>query len=159
MKRVIARAAGAAVIALLAAPIAALAQDGAEAAATHVFTAADAVEFNPIEVPGFDSGMRIAVVHGDPGSEGDYTIRLSFPDGYRFPAHYHPKAEHVTVLEGTFLLAMGTSHDPAAIERYAPGAFLYIAPEHPHYGGAEGATTIQLHGEGPFDILLSDTEG
>ena len=117
----------------------------------------EAVTYGPIEIPGFDSGMQIAVIHGDPNAEtGDYTLRLKFPAGYRFPAHYHPMAEHVTVLTGTFLLAMGDSGDPETIQTYTPGAFLYIPKEHPHYGGAEGETTIQLHGENPFKILLSN---
>ena len=124
--------------------------------AEHAIVTSEAVAYGPIEIPGFDSGMQIAVVHGDPNAEsGDYTLRLKFPDGYRFPAHYHPMAEHVTVMSGSFLLAMGDSGDLEAIQSYAPGAFLYIPKEHPHYGGAEGETVIQLHGMNPFQIVLS----
>lgn len=140
------------------APGTALGQDdtpGSEPAA-HAFTADSGIEYAPIEVPGFDSGMRIAAIHGDPAATGDYTIRLAFPDGYRFPSHWHPNAEHVTVLEGTFLLAMDTGGEPAEPDRYAPGDFLYIPGEHPHYGGAEGETVIQLHGMGPFEIILTE---
>lgn len=141
-------------------PAAAVAQpsDVAAEPAEHDITPAAEIAFEPIEVPGFDSGMNIAVIHGDPmGGSGDYTIRLSFPDGYRFPSHYHPKAEHVTVLEGTFLLAMGdTTGDDSTLTEYSPGAFLYIPPEDAHYGGATGKTVIQLHGEAPFEIILSE---
>lgn len=84
--------------------------------AEHAFVTTEDVEFALIEVPGFDSGMEIAVVHGDPNApSGDYTLRLAFPDGYRLPPHWHPKAEHLTVLSGTFLLAMGETADEAAI--------------------------------------------
>jgi quercetin dioxygenase-like cupin family protein len=146
------------VVAGLALPIVALAQEPGAEPMEHAIVVSEAVAFGPIEVPGFDPGMEIAVVHGDPSAEaGDYTIRLKFPAGYRFPAHYHPKAEHVTVLSGSFLLAMGDSGDSAAIQSYAPGAFLYIPAEHPHYGGAEGETVIQLHGMNPFTIILSAT--
>lgn len=122
----------------------------------HAVVKSDAVAFAPIEIPGFDSGMQIAVVHGNPEAEtGDYTLRLKFPAGYRFPVHWHPMAEHLTVLEGKFLLAMGKEADPAAIQSYTPGAFIYIPAEHPHYGGAEGETVIQLHGQNPFKILMN----
>jgi len=60
------------------------------------------------------------------------------------------------VLSGTFLLAMGKTADEAAIQTYQPGAFVYIPGEHPHYGGAEGETVIQLHGLNPFKIILPE---
>ena len=119
-------------------------------------TPAASVEWAPIQPPGFDPGMEIAVIHGNPdAADQPYTLRLRLPDGYRFPAHYHPRAENVTVLSGTFLLAMGArpADSPTA---YAPGSYLYIPPEKPHYGGARGATVIQLHGVGPFEILLAE---
>lgn len=126
--------------------------------AEHAMTSVEDIAFEPIEVPGFDSGMKIAVVHGDPMAEsGDYTIRLSFPDGYRFPAHWHPKAEHVTVLDGVFLLAMGdATGDDSTLTEYQPGDFLYLPAKNPHYGGATGETVIQLHGEAPFKIELAE---
>jgi len=143
-------------------PAAALAQDVAPAAAdeagAHVFTANDSIGFTPFELPGFDSGIQLAVVHGDPAAaSGDYTVRLLFPDGYRFPAHYHPRAEHLTVLRGTFLIAMGTDENPDALEEYTPGSYLYFPPEEAHYGGATGQTVIQLHGQAPFEVVLANT--
>ncbi len=133
---------------------------GAAEPGDHAMTSAESIEFQPIEVPGFDSGMQIAVIHGDPMADaGDYTLRLAFPDGYRFPSHYHPKAEHVTVLEGTFLLAMGAkTGDDSTLTEYSPGDFLYLPAENPHYGGATGETVIQLHGQAPFEIILSEAE-
>ena len=116
--------------------------------------AAAGMTFQPLEVPGFKSGMQLAVLHGDPGGKGDYTIRLKFPAGYTFPAHYHPNAEHLTVLSGTFLLSMGEK-EGGMLREYHPGDFLYIPPKKPHYGGAKGETVIQLHGVGPFDIKLA----
>jgi hypothetical protein len=35
-----------------------------------------------------------------------------------------------------------------------PGDYLRIEGKHPHFGGAKGATVIQLHGQGPFTIEL-----
>lgn len=113
------------------------------------------LEWAPIQPTGFDPGMEIAVIQGDPAAANQpYTVRLRFKDGYRFPAHYHPKAENLTVLSGTFLLSMGTTPDEK-LQTYAPGDYLHIPPSQPHYGGARGPTVIQLHGEGPFDIILA----
>lgn len=114
------------------------------------------MSFQPLEVPGFKSGMQVAVLHGDPAGKGDYTLRLKFPAGYTFPAHYHPNAEHLTVLSGTFLLSMGEK-EGGTLREYQPGDFLYIPPKKPHYGGAKGETVIQLHGIGPFEIKLAGT--
>lgn len=117
--------------------------------------AAASVAWSPLEVPGFDPGLQLAVLYGDPGQPDEpYTIRLRFPAGYEFPAHWHPRAENLTVLSGTFQLAMGTSGDPTSLKTYEPGDYLYIAPRKPHYGGVKGETVIQLHGVGPFDIEL-----
>ena len=114
-----------------------------------------ALDWAPITPPGFDEGMEIAGIHGDPAAAGEaYTVRLRFPDGYRFPPHFHPKAENVTVLEGTFLLAMGEEADQNQLKAYVPGDYLFIEPEHPHFGGARGETTVQLHGMGPFEIIV-----
>jgi uncharacterized protein (TIGR02246 family) len=117
--------------------------------------AAAGMSFQPLDVPGFKSGMQLAVLHGDPAGKGDYTIRLKFPAGYTFPAHFHPNAEHLTVLSGTFQLAMGEKVG-GMMREYQPGDFLYIPPRKPHYGGAKGETVIQLHGIGPFEIKLAN---
>jgi uncharacterized protein (TIGR02246 family) len=116
--------------------------------------AAAGLSFQPLDVPGFKTGMQVAVIHGDPMGKGDYTIRLKFPAGYMFPAHYHPNAEHLTVLSGTFLLSMGEK-EGGTLREYLPGDFLYIPPRKPHYGGAKSETVIQLHGIGPFEIKLA----
>lgn len=117
-------------------------------------TSGATVQWGDLKVPGFAPGAKIAVVHGDPSTAGDYTVRLQFPDGYRFPVHWHPRAEHLTVLSGTFLLGMGTKVDESAMKTYAPGDFLYLPAKNTHFGGAKGVTVIQLHGMGPFTINL-----
>ena len=105
--------------------------------------------------PGFDPGVKIAVLHGNPGAKGDYTLRLRFPAEYKFPVHWHPGGEHLTVLWGTFMLGMGSTNDWTTVRTYSPGDFIYIPARHSHYGGAgRDVTVIQLHGEGPFQLFL-----
>ena len=142
--------------ALAASAPAVLAQEPAEItpAAMHE-VAANELAWEDIEVPGFLSGMQIAPVHGDPSvADEPYALRLLLPDGYDFPPHFHPRDENVTVLEGTLLLAMGEEFDEAKLSTYAPGDYLYLPAENPHYGGAKGRTVLQLHGFGPFEITV-----
>jgi uncharacterized protein (TIGR02246 family) len=110
-------------------------------------------DFTP---PGFEPGMRLAVIQGDPGKEGAYTLRLQFPAGYRFPVHWHPTVENLTVVSGTFQLGMGNTADWNNLKNYGPGDYLYIPPRHAHFGGsaASGASVIQLHGQGPFEVVV-----
>jgi len=113
------------------------------------------LQWGDLVVPGFAPGVRIAAIEGDPGREGGaYVLRLRFPDGYEFPVHWHPNAENLTVLSGTFRLAMSDTEDRSALRDYGPGDFLYIPGRMAHWGGARGETVIQLHGIGPFAINI-----
>lgn len=137
-------------VSLAAVPLAA--QDEMSVETMREVVAEDLV-WTELELPGFLPGLQLAPVHGDPSADGEaYTLRLRFPDGYRFPPHWHPRAENVTVLEGSFQLAMGEAFDEAALNTYAPGDYLFIAGENPHFGQVSGVTVLQLHGVGPFAI-------
>lgn len=115
-----------------------------------------ATKWNDIDVPGFPTGLKIAPVHGNPDKAGElYTLRLRFPDGYAFPAHWHPMAENVTVIAGTIYLGMGDKAMEGAAKRYIAGDFLHIPGKMPHFGHVRGETVIQLHGTGPFQIILA----
>jgi mannose-6-phosphate isomerase-like protein (cupin superfamily) len=115
------------------------------------------LQFDPLDLPGFVPGMKVAVLSGDPFKEGPYTLRLWFPAGYRFPAHHHPNVENLTVISGTFELGQGDKTDASKLKKYAPGDYMYIPPEHPHFGGAVGETVVQLHGPGPFGVTVLET--
>lgn len=144
---------------LAAAPAAAQQHQSGAADGPIVIVPASELAWGPIQPPGFDAGMEISVIRGDPSVAGQpYVIRLRFRDGYRFPPHFHPVTENLTVLEGTFLLAMGEKADESRLQTYSPGDFIFVEGEHPHFGGAIGRTTIQLHGMGPFDIIVVGSE-
>jgi quercetin dioxygenase-like cupin family protein len=109
----------------------------------------------PLEVPDFPPGARVAVVHGDPNVRNrDYVIRIRFPGGYRFPVQWHEESEHITVLQGSFLFAVGDEFDEGMLQRYGPGDFVFAPARVAHYGGARLATVIQVHGTGPFRMNL-----
>src|ERR1041384_1404506 len=122
--------------------------------ASHLVQPSDAA-YQPNEVPGFPSGAKMAPIHGNPNAaSGSYVVRLSFPDGYKFPAHWHPNPENVTVLEGELELGMGDK-EGGATTGYGAGSFLYIPATMAHFGGAKGATVIQRQGQAPFKIMRS----
>ena len=114
-----------------------------------------ALTWSDFAPPGFDPGIKLAVLEGDPGAKGHYVLRLQFPAGYRFPVHWHPGIENLTVVSGPFQLAMGNTADWNALKTYGPGDFIYVPPKHAHFGGSGSApSVIQLHGEGPFQVIL-----
>ncbi len=131
-----------------------VAQESTDAMGGMSAVSASSITFADIAVPGFDPGMKIAVIDGNPDASGPYTLRLSFPAGYRFPPHFHPADENLTVISGTLLLAMGARADESKLQAYGVGDYLHLPAIKPHFGGARGATVIQLHGQGPFKINL-----
>ena len=102
--------------------------------------------------PFLPAGAHAAVLQGDPGSSGEYTLRLQVPDGYIVPPHYHPTDENVSVLSGTLLLGMGDEIDRRTAERLTAGGFMTAKANMHHYAVAVGPTVLQVHGNGPFAI-------
>ena len=104
-------------------------------------------------------GARFAVIQGDPSGSGVYTIRLRLPNNYRFPPHFHPTDEHVTVLAGTFLVGMGDTVNLRHTQRLTAGGFITAPANAHHFATARGVTVLQVSGEGPFAITyVKDTD-
>ena len=142
-----------ALLLLLGARVSSEGNQAASEPATHAVVTADQVKFAPIEIPGFASGLKIAVVHGDPNAtSGSYVIRLVFPDGYKIPPHWHPAYEHVTAVSGTVGLGMGDVFDKGKGATLGAGGFAWMAPTTHHFFWAETDAVIQLHGMGPWQL-------
>lgn len=131
------------------APRAAAAQS---AAASTASSALNDVKWSPAP-PVFAPGAQIAVMAGDPSKAGEeFTVRLRFPNGYKIAPHTHPTTENVTVLEGTFLVGMGTTFDQSAMLTLRRDGFVAAPAEHAHYAMARGETVVQVHAIGPFAL-------
>jgi quercetin dioxygenase-like cupin family protein len=102
--------------------------------------------------PFLPAGARIAVLAGDPGSTGVYTIRLEFPAGYVVPPHAHPTDESVTVISGSMRLGMGDTVDLDKAMRLTVGGFITAPATMNHFAVAIEKSVVQIHGEGPFAI-------
>lgn len=99
---------------------------------------------------------QAAVLEGDPAKEGPFTLRIRMPDGYRLPPHFHPAIEHVTVLQGTFILGMGEKVSFQSEKALDAGSFAYMPAGMRHFARTQGETIIQLHGIGPWGITYVD---
>lgn len=126
------------------------AADGATNAAAPAETAAaDDHQYGPAP-DALPPGAELAVLDGDPGKEGPFTIRLRFPAGYSVPAHWHPMDETVTVVAGNVSLGMGDKLDRSAARSLGPGGFIALKARQNHYAFTDGGGTIQVAGQGPF---------
>jgi quercetin dioxygenase-like cupin family protein len=113
--------------------------------------AAPAVTWGPAPAF-FPAGARFAVLQGDPGQSGVYTVRLELPAGYVIRPHFHPTDEHVTVISGTFLVGMGDQVDEQQALTLGAGGFITAPAQAHHFAVAREKTVVQVHGQGPFAI-------
>jgi hypothetical protein len=116
----------------------------------HVVTP-DKVEWtHPPFVP---HGASLAVIAGDPSKAGDlYTIRIKSIAGLKVPPHWHPEDEHLTVVKGTFMIAVGEKYDQTALHAMPVGSYCVMPKEMRHFAFSKGETIVQVHGVGPFKI-------
>jgi quercetin dioxygenase-like cupin family protein len=100
----------------------------------------------------FSAGARMAVLQGDPSQAAPFTVRLEMPDGYKIAPHFHPTDEHITVIEGTFLVGMGDKLDAAQTMVLPRGGFATAQANQHHFAIARGRTIVQVHAIGPFQL-------
>jgi quercetin dioxygenase-like cupin family protein len=102
--------------------------------------------------PSFPAGAKFAVVSGDPSQPGPFVVRIEAPAGYRIGPHFHPTTENVTVLAGTVQMSMGDTDEPASRTDVPAGGYVVLPAEGHHAFASKTASTIQVHGMGPFAI-------
>jgi quercetin dioxygenase-like cupin family protein len=138
------------VLAFGAASLVMVAAVGAQSSATaHVLLPATDIKWGAAP-PVFEKGASFAVLSGDPGKPGPFTVRLKLPAGFKIAPHWHPTDEHVTVIAGTFALGMGEKFDAAAAKDLAAGGYAVMPSEMRHFAVARTAATVQVNGMGPF---------
>jgi len=90
----------------------------------------------------FPTGAKMAVEKGDPTKSGEFVVRLSFPDGYKIPPHWHPTDENVRVRSGEFLVGMGDVLDASKTKKMVPGDSGSLPAKAHHFALAHGATEV-----------------
>lgn len=106
----------------------------------------------------FPTGAKMAVVQGDPGKAGLFTIELAMPRGYRIPPHFHPTDEHVVVEKGALLVGMGDALDLKKAMTMAVGDTGTIPAQAHHFAATRQATVVAVTAMGPFAMTYVHSE-
>ncbi|HKW02563.1 MAG TPA: cupin domain-containing protein [Vicinamibacterales bacterium] len=107
----------------------------------------------PDDVP-FPAGAQsqVALV-GDPSKPGLYVIRIRFSPGNMSKPHFHDQDRLVTVIKGTWWVALGPEadkFDPSKTKPMKTGSFVKHPAGAHHYDGAKDEECIvQIIGMGP----------
>jgi hypothetical protein len=124
--------------------------------------AADAAMLNASELkwgdapPQLPKGAKLAVLYGDPGKEGPFTLRLKIPGGYKIAPHWHSNDENLTVISGAFYLGMGDKMEAKSAHMLKAGGYHYLPGKQHHFAFSKAPTIVQVSGSGPFDITYID---
>jgi quercetin dioxygenase-like cupin family protein len=106
--------------------------------------------------PSLPSGAQMAVVSGNPGQKGRFTIQLKLPADYAVPPHSHPTTEVVKVVSGTLHYGMGDKLDTAQAKTLTAGHSATMKAKMNHWVHAPGPATLQVSAMGPFQITYVD---
>lgn len=83
--------------------------------------------------PFLPAGAKFALLQGEPGKKGVYTIRLKVPSGYRIPPHIHPTTENVSVISGAMNFGMGCTFDEKNGRKIKAGGFASMPARMAHF--------------------------
>jgi quercetin dioxygenase-like cupin family protein len=97
-------------------------------------------------------GAKIAMLEGPMNEEKPFIARIKMPAGGKIPPHWHPGIEHVTVISGSFAMALGEKWDDKALHSMGAGDVMIMQPKTPHYAMAKSETIVQIHGMGPWSV-------
>ena len=106
--------------------------------------------------PSLPKGVQMAVVSGDPGKKGMFTIQLKMPADYAVPAHWHPTDEVVKVVSGELRYGMSNKLDMAKAKTLKTGASVTMKAKMHHWVHAAAPATVQVRAMGPFQITYVD---
>ncbi len=123
----------------------------AAATAKHVMLSPDDLKWGEAP-PALPSGAQLAVLDGDPGAAGLFTVRLKIPDGYKVPPHSHPTDEHLSVMSGTLKAGLGAKWDDASMHALTAGSYAKMPRLTNHFVVAQGETVVQITAMGPFAV-------
>ena len=113
----------------------------------HGFVVANPEDLHP---PGDSRSIRIL---GGGSESGMYVQRITFAPGTGSKPHFHDGARFITVIEGTWWVALGpdaATYNPDKMFPMKAGSFLYEPPNGIHYDEArDEPVTVQIQGMGP----------
>lgn len=124
----------------------------AQAPSTHVVL--QAAELKWSDAPSaFERGAQAVVLSGDPGKPGPFVLRLKVPAGYKVANHWHPSAEHVTLMDGDVTIRMKDGAETRTLSR---GAYVLLPAQMHHAVSTTTGATVQVSAMGPFELTYVD---
>lgn len=103
---------------------------------------------------GLPGGGKIAVVSGNPAKDGPFVVHIKMPAGYMVPPHHHPTDEVVRVITaGTLSYGMGDTVDKSNVGSLTKGYHITLGAGMNHYAFTADPITVQVSGNGPFEIV------
>jgi quercetin dioxygenase-like cupin family protein len=105
----------------------------------------------------FPSGVRLAVLIGDPSQPGPYVIRVRVPGGAKRMPHRHPEDRIYTVISGVFYIGFGEKFDGEKVDAYPPGSVIVLPGGTWHFHFAKsGEYVSQVNAIGPLGLEYQD---
>jgi quercetin dioxygenase-like cupin family protein len=90
-----------------------------------------------------------------------YVTRITFAAGTGTKPHSHDQGRYITVLKGTWWVALGpdaSTYKPETMRPVPAGSFIYEPPHGIHYDQArDEAVTVQITGMGPVKTERYET--
>jgi len=97
--------------------------------------------------------IKLGTLYGDTRKPGIYVQRVRFGPGQGTSPHFHDQARYITVIKGTWWVALGADADvynPKKMTPLRPGSFLFEPANGHHYDQARDEEVIvQIIGPGP----------
>jgi hypothetical protein len=101
----------------------------------------------------FAPGVEYGPMYGNCDKAGAPCVfQLRFAAGAKFPPHWHPVDENVSVLSGTFMAGMGDTYDESKMATLPAGSYVFMPRRMHHFAGTKEGAQVQVHGVGPFKI-------
>ena len=119
---------------------------------------AKALKWMDTAAAGLPAGAKMAVVSGDPGKAGMFTIRIQMPANYAVPPHSHPTDEVVRIVSGgPMAYGMGDKVDRSAAGSLETGYHVTLGAGMNHWAvNGDTPTTISVTAMGPFAITYAN---
>ena len=95
-------------------------------------------------------GTLMAILYGDPSSEGHYVVRFKLPPHWEAPRHIHRSAQTLTIHSGTMYFALGEDLSRQAVKAFGPGSFIaFPAGTGMYEFTGDEEVVLEIQGRGP----------
>ncbi len=108
-------------------------------------------------------GSTQVVLMGDPTKPGMYVVQNTFAPGRGSRPHFHDQDRYITVVKGTWWVALGPdadTYDPARMVPMRAGSFVFHPAFGHHYDGAKDEeAVVRIMGMGPVTSTQLEAAG